>query len=492
MKVGAAKVGPDFIDPGYHRLATGHPSRNLDAFLCPPALLPALAARASDGRDILVIEGVMGLFDGAYEPSRRQSSDDVGWGGGAATALAVASTAAVAAITRTPVVLVVDASKMNQSVAALVHGYATWSPEVPVRAVILNRVGSDAHEEGLRRALEPVGIPIIGTLRRDDAFAWRDRHLGLVPVAERPAEIEAALAVLADAVERYVDLDAVARLAASAPTVEAVPLPQTRALGANLARGRSKAAGASAISPGAAAGARAISSPGAAAKARRLRRPRIAVVGGRAFSFVYPDNLERLEEAGAELVPVDPTSDSGLPCGTDGSVEIDGIYAGGGFPEVYTEELSANRPMLEHVAAAAASGVPIWAECGGLLWLALALDGHGLCGVVPATAVMTKQLTLGYRTATVRRANPVAATGARLRGHEFHYSQIDPPGDAMSLVSHRDSRLEGYASPSMLATYLHLHLGADPGPAERFVLAASSWRQGQGQEQGNGARDATS
>jgi cobyrinic acid a,c-diamide synthase len=201
-KVGAAKVGPDFIDPGYHRLATGHPSRNLDTFLSPPALLPALAARANDGRDILVIEGVMGLFDGAYEPSLPPSAGQAGGAGGGlgrtggaasepggSAGLAVASTASVAALTGTPVILVVDASKMNQSVAALVHGYGIWSAEVRLRAVILNRVGSDAHEEGLRRALEPVGIPIVGVLRRDDAFAWRDRHLGLVPVAERPEEI---------------------------------------------------------------------------------------------------------------------------------------------------------------------------------------------------------------------------------------------------------------------------------------------------------------
>jgi cobyrinic acid a,c-diamide synthase len=429
-KVGAAKVGPDFIDPGYHRLATGHPSRNLDTFLSPPSLLPALAARANEGRDILVVEGVMGLFDGAYEPS--------------GVGLAVASTASVAALTATPVVLVVDASKMNQSVAALVHGYATWSTEVPVRGVILNRVGSDAHEEGLRRALEPLAIPIVGVLRRDDDFAWRDRHLGLVPVAERPEEIAAALRVLADAVERSVSIDAIIRLAAAAPSVAASPLP---------------AVGASSVG--------------------RTFHPKIAVAGGPAFTFIYPDNLERLEEAGAELLPIDPMRDAGLPVGADGSVEIDGVYAGGGFPEVYAEELSTNRPMLEHVAAAAARGVPIWAECGGLLWLASALDGHALCGVVPATARMTPHLTLGYRTATVCRDNPVAAAGQSLRGHEFHYSQVDPPGDGLSLASHRDTWLEGYAGDSMLATYLHLHLGADPGPAERFVAAAASWRQSQ-------------
>ena len=182
--------------------------------------------------------------------------------------------------------------------------------------------------------------------------------------------------------------------------------------------------------------------------------------------------------------------DEGLPTRADGSLEIDGIYAGGGFPEVYAEQLSTNRPMLEHVAAAATMGVPIWAECGGLLWLASALDGRTLCGVVPATARMTQRLTLGYRTATVRRHNPVAAVSETLRGHEFHYSQIDPAGDALSLASHRETSLEGYATPSLLATYLHLHLGADPAPAERFVAAAATWRRIQ--DQSNGGRGARS
>jgi cobyrinic acid a,c-diamide synthase len=453
--VAAAKVGPDFIDPGYHRLAAGRSSRNLDTFLSPAHLVPSLAARAGEGGDILVIEGVMGLFDGAYD---QHGPAPAGGRSTARPALAVASTAAVAALTRTPVVLVVDASKLNQSVAALVHGYATWSPDVAVRAVILNRVGSDAHEEGLRHALEPVGIPIFGVLRRDDDFAWRDRHLGLIPVAEHPAEILASLAVLAGAVERSVDLDAVVRLAGTAPHLAVPALPPVRVAGASAPVGSPKISGPRAVSSGHAC------------------RPRIAVAGGPAFSFVYPDNLERFEEAGAELVPIDPTTDDGLPSGADGSVEIDGLYAGGGFPEVYAEELSANRPMLEGVAAAAARGLPIWAECGGLLWLSSALDGHALCGVVQATARMTTRLTLGYRTATVLHDNPVAAAGATLRGHEFHYSLLDPPGEALSLANHRDTRLEGYATSSVLATYLHLHLGASPAPAERFVSAAASWR----------------
>ncbi|MGA8682118.1 MAG: cobyrinate a,c-diamide synthase [Acidimicrobiales bacterium] len=439
-QVGAAKVGPDFIDPGYHRLATGHPSRNLDTFLNPPDLLASLAARACLGRDILVIEGVMGLFDGAYE----QTAGDMA----TPARLALASTASVAVLTKTPVVLVVDASAINQSVAALVHGFATWSAEVPVHGVILNRVGSDAHEDSLRRAL--ADLPVLGALRRDPAFAWRDRHLGLVPVAERPNEILAALQTLAGAVERSVDLDALARLAAAAPQMEAPPLPPARS-SYRLRDPRDTTLGA--VGGG------------------HDHRPRIAVAAGRAFTFVYPETLERLEEAGAELLPIDPAGDDGLPA------EVDGLYAGGGFPEVYGEQLASNRAMLEQVADAAGDGLPIWAECGGLLWLARALDDRPLCGVVPATATMTSKLTLGYRTARVRSDNPVAPAGKRLRGHEFHYSRLEPAGDALELSNHRESWQEGHASKSMLATYLHLHLGADPAPAERFVRAAAIWHR---------------
>jgi len=438
LAVGAAKVGPDYIDPGYHRLATGRPSRNLDAFLSPPPLIGSLAARAGDGADILVVEGVMGLFDGAHEPARPGRPE------GSPPGLPVASTAAVAVLTDTPVVLVVDASALSQSVAALVHGFASWSESVRVRGVILNRVGSDAHEASLRQALAPLGdagVQVLGALRRDAALVWRDRHLGLVPVAERPDQIRAAVAALADAVDHCVDLDAITALASTAPAVDTPPLPATRPLAG-----------------------------GAPARLPNARRPRIAVAGGAAFTFVYPDNLERLEEAGAELVPVDPVNDAGLP------EEADGLYAGGGFPEVYAEELAGNTEMLNHVAGAARAGMPVWAECGGLLWLAGALDGKPLCGVVPATGEMTQRLTLGYRTATVRIDNPVAEAGTTLRGHEFHYSRLEPPGEALSVANHREQWLEGHATASMLATYLHLHLGAEPGPAERFVSVAAGWR----------------
>src|SRR5207302_854170 len=194
---------------------------------------------------------------------------------------------------------------------------------------------------------------------------------------------------------------------------------------------------------------------------------RVAVAGGPAFSFAYPDNLERLEEAGAELVPFDPAGDEALPD------RVDALYAGGGFPEVFLEALAANTPLLADVRRRVASGLVTWAECGGLLWLARSLDGRPLSGVVPAAGHMTDRLTLGYRRARVRVASPLAEPGAELRGHEFHYSVLDPAGDALDLEGRFGAGPAGFATPSLLASYLHLHLGADPGPAERLVATAS-------------------
>lgn len=420
LRVGCAKVGPDYIDPGYHQLATGRPPRNLDSFLTPERFVPALAARAGDGCDLLVIEGVMGLYDGASSPTEASS-----------TGLPAASTATVAALTGSPVVLVVDAAAMSQSVAALVHGFATWHPAVSLSGVILNKVATDAHEEGLRRALRSLGIPVLGALHRNPDYAWRDRHLGLVPVAERPAEIGAALDRLAAAITRSVDLEAVVAVARSAAATRVtVPLPVPRPLAGG-------------------------------------GRVRVAVAAGKAFGFVYSDNLECLAAAGAELVPFDPLSDTALP------EQVSGLYAGGGFPEVYAPGLAENRPLLDAAAAAARAGLPVWAECGGLLWLTSSLDGHRLCGVVPASARMTDRLSLGYRRAEVMRDNPVAPAGAVLRGHEFHYSIVDPPGDALRVGDRNRDRPEGFAGPGLFATYLHLHLASEPGVAERFVATCA-------------------
>lgn len=409
LAVAAAKVGPDFIDPGYHALATGRPGRNLDAWICGESAIGPLAGRASAGADVLIVEGVMGMFDGA--------SDPVGTG----------STAHVTRLLDAPVVLVIDASSVSRSVAAMVHGFATYEPDVRVAGVLLNRVGSDGHEVLLREALLPLGIPVLGALRRDDAFAWRDRHLGLVPVVEHRARVERSLDALATAMEAYVDLDG---LVATAGRASRVPVP--------------------ALPPPTPSG-----------------RVRLAVAGGPAFSFVYPDNLEAFEAAGAELVPFDPRVDARLP-------EAEGLYVGGGFPEVFVEELAANEPLLADVRRRVREGMATLAECGGLLWLARALDGRQMAGVVQAEARMTDQLTLGYREARVRTETPVAPAGGVLRGHEFHYSTLEPAGEMLEMRGRFGNGFAGHGGPRLLASYLHLHFGGDPTPAERLVATAAA------------------
>jgi cobyrinic acid a,c-diamide synthase len=409
----AAKVGPDFIDPGYHALACGRPPRNLDAWMCGAEAVAPLAARAGAGADLLVVEGVMGLFDGSAD--------------GAAS-----STADVAHLLDAPVVLVVDAKAMSGSVAALVAGYAGFDRRIRVAGVVLNRVGSDGHETLLREALAPLGLPVLGALRTDDRLTWRDRHLGLVPVAEQPEAVAAALDRLAAAVGERVDLDAVVRLARSAPAAStagvAVPAP--------------------AVPPG--------------------RTVAVAVAAGAAFTFTYADTLDALAAAGVEAVPVDPARDPALPDG------VAGLVAGGGFPEVHAADLAANGPLLADVRARVAAGLPTWAECGGLLWLCRTLDGAPLVGAVPADARMTDRLTLGYRTATSAAPSPLGPAGAALRGHEFRYSTVEPAGDALRLTSRWGERGDGFATPTLLATYLHVHPGGDPSPVAAFARACAA------------------
>lgn len=410
-RVGAAKVGPDFIDPGYHSLAVGRPSRNLDIWMSGAETIGPLAGRAGDDADLLVIEGVMGLFDGAGDGSP-------------------SSTADVAALLDAPVVLVVDASAMSQSVAAVLHGFATYDTRIRIAGVVLNRVGSPGHELLLRSSLAASGVPVLGVLRRDDRLRWRDRHLGLVPVAEGATEVARSLDVLAEVIAEGCDLPAVVALARSAPDRHVTTLPTPEPVGAATTR--------------------------------------VAVAGGPAFSFTYPDNLEALTAAGAEVVPFDPCSARELPDGCRG------LVAGGGFPETFSEQLSDNAPLLRDVRDRLADGLVAWAECGGLLWLCDELDGRAMAGVVPARASMTARLTLGYRTATTTIATPLGPAGTELRGHEFHYSTTEPAGDALTLVGAHGAGTGGFGHPRLVASYLHTHLAARPDLARTFVASCSA------------------
>ncbi|GGQ24691.1 cobyrinate a,c-diamide synthase [Streptomyces roseolilacinus] len=418
LAVSPHKVGPDYIDPGYHALATGRPGRNLDAFMCGTNLVAPLFAHGARGCDLAVVEGVMGLYDGAADQGE------------------LASTAQVAKLLRAPVVLVVDASSQSRSVAALVHGFASWDPQVRIGGVILNKVATDRHEHLLREALGESGVPVLGVLRRAPAVSTPSRHLGLVPVAERRAQAVDAVRAQAEQVRQGCDLDALLALARSAPPLHAEPWSAEAAL----------------LRAGAA-------EPAAGA------RPVVAVAGGAAFTFSYAEHAELLAAAGAEVVAFDPLRDEKLPEGTRG------LVVGGGFPEVYAPELSANASLRDAVSALARSGAPVAAECAGLLYLARSLDGRPMCGVLDADARMSERLTLGYRDAVAVSDSPVAAAGTRLRGHEFHRTVIEPGAGANPAWGLRqpERRVEGFVRGGVHASYVHTHWAAVPQTARRFV-----------------------
>lgn len=435
LAVSPHKVGPDYIDPGYHALATGRPGRNLDAYMCGTGLIAPLFEHGSRGCDLAVVEGVMGLYDGAADQGE------------------LASTAQVSKLLRAPVVLVVDASSQSRSVAALVHGFASWDPEVRIGGVILNKVATDRHEHLLREALGESGVPVLGVLRRAPAVATPSRHLGLVPVAERQAQAVEAVAAQAEQVLQGCDLDALLALARSAPPLHAeawdpVGAVRTRAGGSVVPTVPRSASGGSPV---------ALRNGGP--------RPRVAVAGGAAFTFSYAEHAELLTAAGAEVVTFDPLRDEALPEGTHG------LVIGGGFPEMYGAELSANEPLRKAVAALAASGAPVAAECAGLLYLARSLDGTPMCGVLDADARMSERLTLGYRDAVAVSESSLAATGARMRGHEFHRTVIEPGAGANAAWGLRqpERRVEGFVQQGVHASYVHTHWAGAPEAAVRFV-----------------------
>ncbi|MFE0800795.1 cobyrinate a,c-diamide synthase [Streptomyces sp. NPDC058834] len=419
LAVSPHKVGPDYIDPGYHALATGRVGRNLDAYLCGAELVAPLFLHGARGCDIAVVEGVMGLYDGAAGEGE------------------LASTAHVAKSLRAPVVLVVDASSQSRSVAALVHGFVSWDPEVRVGGVILNKVGSDRHEALLREALESAGVPVLGVLRRAAPVETPSRHLGLVPVAERGAEAVDAVAAMAALVSDGCDLEALVALARAAGPLPGGPAPGT---------------------------------PGPLPTHRPTRSDkkfplRVAVAGGSAFTFSYAEHSELLAAAGAEVVTFDPLRDEELPEGTRG------LVIGGGFPEVYAAELSANEPLRKAVAELALSGAPVAAECAGLLYLCRELDGLPMCGVLDASARMSERLTLGYRDAVAVTDSALAVAGTRMRGHEFHRTVVEPGAGAAPAWGMRapERRVEGFVERGVHASYLHTHWASEPGVARRFV-----------------------
>ena len=428
------KAGPDYIDPGHLGRAAGRAARNLDTWMLPRPVVAELFGRAASDADVMLVEGVMGLFDGRGGTAEEGSAADL------------------ARLLDLPVLLVVDASAVARSIAATVLGFQLFDPSVHIVGVVLNRVGSARHAEMCRTAIvEATGLPVIGALPRSAEVAWPERHLGLVPEAEvsGDAGLPARLAAFA---ETHLDLDALLRLAT--PVAEA---PSTGLFPADGPEG-----------------------PDRAGRVSRPAPVKIAIARDRAFHFYYPDSLELLEAWGADLLPFSPLEGEALPAGARG------ILLGGGFPEVFARELAANTAMHEALRAAAAAGVPIYGECGGLMYLGGALTDvegtrHAMAGLLPCESTMQgTRLALGYREAE-SFGTPLLPRGERVRGHEFHWSALvappDPATAAYRFTGEANDptgagRVEGVRAGSVTGTYLHTHLAARPDLARNLVATA--------------------
>lgn len=451
-EVSGHKIGPDYIDPGYHALATGRPGRNLDPHLVGADLLvPLLRHGASVPRqaDMAIVEGVMGLFDGA-----------IGRAG-------FASTAHVAGVIDAPVLLVVDVSASARTVGAVVHGLRGFDPAVRVAGVILNKAGSARHAEEARAAVAGIGVPVLGVLFRDDGISAPSRHLGLVPVAERD-DARAALDRLADQIARRVDLAAVVRIARSAPELtEAAWDPAAAIAEIGPDDGPRRPA------PEASVLDLVHRAPGGADD-----RPVVAIAGGRAFTFRYAETEELLAAAGCRPVVFDPLAVDALPDGTAA------LYLGGGFPEVHAADLAGNAALRADIAIRIAHGLPTVAECAGLLYLCREIDGAPMAGVVDAVAGMTSRLILGYRDAVAAGPSVLAAPATPVTGHEFHRTTVTPAAGTAAAwlvggVGHGFALdPAGTGRATVQASYLHAHWAGHPALAGRFAAAARHFAAG--------------
>ncbi len=416
------KVGPDYIDPMFHTVVTQRPCRNLDPILTSESYTQRLFQTHTQQSNYALIEGVMGLFDGAIGQQGR------------------GSTAHIARLLDVPIALVLDCSRLSDSIAALVHGYLSFDPQLQIAGVILNRVGSDRHLQSLKAALQPLSIRILGVLQRQPSIHIPDRHLGLVPLEEL-AGAEGLLQQLAAVGNRCFDWSALLPLlATSASSAPAQVQPQVRTLTSPTQSGRI----------------------------------RIAIAKDVAFSFYYADNLDQLRQLGAELVFWSPIHDQTFPA------NIHGLYLGGGFPEMFAADLSQNAAIRQALKTAIHAGLPTYAECGGLMYLCESLQTlqgqtFPMVGVLPTNVKMAKRLTLGYRCAIATQNTPLLTAGTTVWGHEFHHSELDHDGDSpiytfsRETVAHPSKISEGWHRYNVHASYLHLHWGDQPEIPQRFI-----------------------
>ncbi len=408
------KVGPDYIDPMFHAYVTGRACRNLDSILTSDAYVQQCFDRHSQTTNCALIEGVMGLFDGA------SGLTDIG------------STAQIAKLLNVPVVLILNCSSTSRSIAAIAHGYRTFDPQVQIAGLILNQVGSDRHLELLTAALSSLHLPILGVLRRRDDLSIADRHLGLIP-AQELTDLDATVDRLANVGETCFDWERLLPLLISKPVI----------------------------------------TPPVVKIATTPPQIRLAVAKDAAFNFYYADNLDLLRAAGAELIEWSPLSDSQLP------PDIQGLYFGGGFPEVFAEQLAANHTARRSIKVAITAGMPTYAECGGLMYLCDRIidferRSYQMIGIFSTTAVMGKKLTLGYRQLTALQDSLLLKTGDRVWGHEFHRSTltdlpIQPLYDLQGYESKSIFAPEGWSEHRVQAAYTHLHFGAKIDLPARFL-----------------------
>jgi len=444
IRVQPFKVALDYIDPSYHTELTGRPCRNLDGFLMSDGTILESFSRGVRGAEFALIEGVRGLYEGLEARSE------------------VGSTAQIAKLLRCPVVLVVDARSITRSTAALVRGYQEFDREVDIRGVILNQIGSHVHAQKAIEAIESyTDVKVLGAIPRSSDMRLLMRHLGLVPAIEGKLtdrrQFEHSVSTIEHMLSEYVDIDALMEIAREAPPLRLPPVPEQEEPSFDV---------------------------------------RVGVAMDEAFNFYYPENIESLQQAGAEVVPFSPVRESHLP-------DVDGLYIGGGYPELFAEELSDNSGMRQEILEASMGGMPIFAECGGLLYLArsISIDVEGflaslegkrveqrrqtyeMVGVVPAHATMGERHVVRYTVGTLTTDTPIGAAGTHLKGHEFHHSHLEGlPHDVSLAISLSrgegiDGAMDGFLSKRTLAQYCHIHALSYRGFAPSFVEACKTFKR---------------
>jgi cobyrinic acid a,c-diamide synthase len=432
LNVQPFKVGPDYIDPGFHTLISEKASYNLDSYFLGSSGVKKLFLQKSEAADISIIEGVMGLFDGRAKDSESSSAE-------------------IAKTLKTPVVLVIDAAKMAQSAAALVYGYKNYDPDLNLKGVIINNISSSRHYQLLKQALESdrVGVEVLGYLPKNLELELPERHLGLVPVGESSGVIEYA-DKLSELIEQQIDLDRLEVLAASAGILTEDEI-QTDNSSANITADFSKELGS--------------------------RKVKIGVAHDQAFNFYYQSNLDLLQEAGAEIIYFSPIADQNLP-------DVDFLYFGGGFPESFLEELSTNESFKKDLLLKVEKGLPVYGECGGLMYLSRSIknfDGrsYDMCSLIPLEVEMTEKLQeMGYREIEAIRDNILLKKGEKARGHVFHYSRLSGSSKKVKLnYRFKDSCGAYSTAENVLASYLHLHFASNPNLIKNILESALRYQQ---------------